>query len=50
MQDMTTCRHLAFSSSTEHANIADDWFQEAPVEDPWMGPLALVPKDWPSWS
>lgn len=34
---------------TEHANFADDWFQEALVEDPWMDPPALVPKDWPSW-
>lgn len=34
---------------TEHANFADDWFQEALVEEPWMDPPALVPKDWPSW-
>jgi hypothetical protein len=34
---------------TEHANFADDWFQNALVEDPWMDPPALVPKDWPSW-
>jgi hypothetical protein len=34
---------------TEHANFADDWFQKALVEDPWMDPPALVPKDWPSW-
>jgi phage shock protein A len=34
---------------TEHANFAEDWFQEALVEDPWMDPPALVPKDWPSW-
>ena len=34
---------------TEHANFPDDWFQEALVEDPWMDPPALVPKDWPSW-
>lgn len=34
---------------TEHANFADDWFQEALIEDPWMDPPALVPKDWPSW-
>ncbi|HBP0405249.1 TPA: DUF3732 domain-containing protein [Pseudomonas aeruginosa] len=34
---------------TEHANFADDWFQNALVEDPWMNPPALVPEDWPSW-
>jgi len=34
---------------TEHANFADDWFQNALVEDPWMNPPALVPQDWPSW-
>jgi len=34
---------------TEHANFADDWFQEALVEEPWMDPPALVPKDWPNW-
>lgn len=34
---------------TEHANFAEDWFQEALVEEPWMDPPALVPKDWPSW-
>ena len=34
---------------TEHANFADDWFQDALVEDPWMNPPALVPQDWPSW-
>lgn len=34
---------------TEHANFPDDWFQEALVEEPWMDPPALVPKDWPSW-
>lgn len=35
---------------TEHANFADDWFQDALVEEPWMNPPALVPQDWPSWS
>jgi len=35
---------------TEHANFADDWFQDALVEEPWMSPPALVPQDWPSWS
>lgn len=34
---------------TEHANFADDWFQGALVEEPWMNPPALVPQDWPSW-
>lgn len=34
---------------TEHANFADDWFQQALVEEPWMDPPTLVPKDWPSW-
>ena len=35
---------------TEHANFADDWFQDALVEEPWMNPPALVPQDWPNWS
>ena len=35
---------------TEHANFADEWFQDALVEEPWMNPPALVPQDWPSWS
>lgn len=34
---------------TEHANFADEWFQDALVEEPWMNPPALVPHDWPSW-
>lgn len=34
---------------TEHANFADEWFQHALVEEPWMNPPALVPYDWPSW-
>jgi hypothetical protein len=34
---------------TEHANFADEWFQDALVEEPWMNPPALVPQDWPSW-
>lgn len=34
---------------TEHANFAEDWFQEALIEEPWMDPPALVPKDWPCW-
>jgi hypothetical protein len=32
---------------TEHANLRDDWFQDALVEDPWTKPPALVPDDWP---
>jgi hypothetical protein len=32
---------------TEHANLRDDWFQAALVEQPWSKPPALVPSDWP---
>ncbi len=32
---------------SEHANLRDDWFQAALVEDPWTKPPALVPDDWP---
>lgn len=32
---------------TEHANLADEWFQDALVEAPWTAPPALVPEDWP---
>ena len=32
---------------TEHANLRDDWFQSALVEQPWTKPPALVPDDWP---
>ncbi len=32
---------------TEHANLRDQWFQEALVELPWTKPPALVPEDWP---
>lgn len=32
---------------TEHANLRDNWFQTALVEDPWTKPPALVPDDWP---
>lgn len=32
---------------TEHANLRDDWFQAALVEEPWTKPPALVPDDWP---
>lgn len=33
---------------TEHANLREQWFQEALVELPWTKPPALVPEDWPS--
>ena len=32
---------------TEHANLRDQWFQDALVEEPWAKPPALVPEDWP---
>lgn len=32
---------------TEHANLRDDWFQAALIEQPWTKPPALVPEDWP---
>lgn len=32
---------------TEHANLRDQWFQEALVEQPWTKPPALVPEEWP---
>lgn len=31
---------------TEHANLREQWFQEALVEQPWTKPPALVPEDW----
>ena len=31
---------------TEHANLRDQWFQDALVERPWTKPPALVPEDW----
>ena len=31
---------------TEHANLREQWFQDALVEDPWTKPPALVPEDW----
>lgn len=31
---------------TEHANLRDQWFQDALVEQPWTKPPALVPEDW----
>jgi len=33
---------------TEHANLNDNWFQDALVEQPWTKPPALIPEDWPS--
>lgn len=33
---------------TEHANLRDQWFQDALVEPPWEKPPALVPEDWPA--
>lgn len=32
---------------TEHANLRDQWFQAALVEQPWSKPPALVPESWP---
>ena len=32
---------------TEHANLSEQWFQNALVEVPWTKPPALVPEDWP---
>ena len=31
---------------TEHANLRDQWFQDALVEAPWAKPPALVPEGW----
>ncbi|KRU53885.1 DUF3732 domain-containing protein [Pseudomonas aeruginosa] len=33
---------------TEHANLREQWFQDALVEEPWTKPPALVPENWPS--
>lgn len=33
---------------TEHANLREQWFQDALIEKPWTKPPALVPEDWPS--
>lgn len=35
---------------TEHANLRDQWFQDALVEEPWSKPPALVPEEWPNLS
>lgn len=32
----------------EHANLRDDWYQTALVEQPWSKPPALVPDGWPT--
>ena len=32
---------------TEHANLREEWFQNALVEQPWTKPPALVPEEWP---
>jgi hypothetical protein len=32
---------------TEHANLNEQWFQDAILEVPWSKPPALVPEDWP---
>jgi len=32
---------------TEHANLREQWFQDALVEQPWTKPPSLVPEDWP---
>lgn len=31
---------------SEHANLSEQWFQDALVERPWSKPPALVPEDW----
>lgn len=31
---------------TEHANLREQWFQDALIEEPWARPPALVPEDW----
>lgn len=31
---------------TEHANLREQWFQNALVEQPWTKPPALVPENW----
>jgi len=32
---------------TEHANLREQWFQDALAEPPWTKPPALVPENWP---
>lgn len=31
---------------TEHANLREQWFQDALIEEPWTKPPALVPENW----
>lgn len=31
---------------TEHANLPEEWYQDALIERPWTAPPALVPADW----
>ena len=31
---------------TDHADINEDWFQEAVIDNKWRGDYALIPKDW----
>jgi len=31
---------------TEHANLSEQWFQDAILEEPWLKPPALVPENW----
>jgi chaperonin cofactor prefoldin len=33
---------------TEHANLREEWFQQALAEQPWTNPPALIPEDWPT--
>ncbi len=33
---------------TEHANLREEWFQQALAEQPWTKPPALIPEDWPT--
>ena len=45
---MTVFAYPAKTQVTEHANLREQWFQDALVEKPWVKPPALVPEDWPS--
>ncbi|WP_225073711.1 DUF3732 domain-containing protein [Desulfuromonas sp. CSMB_57] len=33
---------------TEHANLREEWFQQALAEQPWTKPPALIPEGWPT--
>ncbi len=47
--DFTTTASAGFQIIvTEHANLREQWFQDALVEEPWTKPPALVPEDWPT--